>query len=860
MEEEHSIPAGRGAFTDVPTTAEKRDITEAPEKVGATETVQRARERTELNTELWMRLIERAARSRWLVIGVAVLGTAAAAASRLVLGRLVGDTLPPYITLYPVVIVSAILGGAWAGLFATGLAAATVTAMFLWPLDHAEITGLVLFVGINVATSFIGGALRTAWSRVRATANELSETMRLLDMACVLALDLNGRITRWNSGCQWRFGFSRSEALGRRYFELLQTRSHETWEKIRAILLAKGCWVGEMVHTTANGREVVCQSEWSLWRNSDGQPVAFLVAGTDVTQRKAVEQRLRLQSAAMDAAADSIMITDRDGTIQWVNTAFSRLTGYSLAEVIGRNPRLLKSGKTDPAVYPQLWQTILAGKVWHGQVINKRKDGQLYTEEMTIAPVCNAEGAIANFVASKTDVTVRLAAGEALREQARLATLRADATQALQQPGATQDLLQRIAGLLVERLDAAFARVWTLDGTGQTLELRASAGLYTHLNGEHGRIPVGGQLKIGRIAQERQPHVTNQVLGDPLVPHQDWARREGLEAFAGWPLLLEGNLLGVVALFARHPLSEAAVETFGLVAGTVAQFLGRKQTEEALRHALDELAGANTEMESKIEELRSAKANLAALNRGLENIVQDRTAKLRKSLDELEHYSYSITHDMRAPLRAMRSYASLLLRGSGANLTSNEREWLRNIAVSADRMDRLILDALDYSKTMREELPISAVDADALLRDILRSYPAFHPVMAKIEVQGTLPTVIGNAAGLTQCFSNILNNAVKFVPPGQMPHVRIRVEPEGARVRLWFEDNGIGIAKEHHERIFEMFHRLSEDYEGTGIGLALVKKVAEKMNGRVGVESEPGHGSRFWLDLEAAPVARQEAA
>jgi signal transduction histidine kinase len=208
----------------------------------------------------------------------------------------------------------------------------------------------------------------------------------------------------------------------------------------------------------------------------------------------------------------------------------------------------------------------------------------------------------------------------------------------------------------------------------------------------------------------------------------------------------------------------------------------------------------------------------------------------------------------------MRSYATLLLQGHQGRLTSEEREWLQNISSSADRMDQLILDALDYNKAMRQELPLMAVDVHALLRDILDSYPEFHPSVARITIQGTLPPVIGNRAGLTQCFSNLLNNAVKFVPPGQMPQVCIRAERNGGRVRLWFEDKGIGIAKEHHERIFEMFQRLSNEYEGTGIGLALVRKVAGQMNGRVGVESEPGQGSRFWLELGAAEAERQEAA
>ncbi len=111
--------------------------------------------------------------------------------------------------------------------------------------------------------------------------------------------------------------------------------------------------------------------------------------------------------------------------------------------------------------------------------------------------------------------------------------------------------------------------------------------------------------------------------------------------------------------------------------------------------------------------------------------------------------------------------------------------------------------------------------------------------------------LLGNEAGLTQCFSNILTNAVKFVQPGKVPKVRIWAENRGEYVRLWFEDNGIGIAKRHQEQIFVMFQRLSRSYEGTGIGLALVSKAVERMQGKVGVESEEGNGSRFWIELKS---------
>jgi PAS domain S-box-containing protein len=167
----------------------------------------------------------------------------------------------------------------------------------------------------------------------------------------------------------------------------------------------------------------------------------------------------------------------------------------------------------------------------------------------------------------------------------RQAALRADVSAALAEPvGSLQSILQRNAEAVVRHLDAAFARIWTLNQQESMLELQASAGLYTHLNGSHSRVPVG-KLKIGLIAEERQPHMTNDVRTDPRISDQEWARDQGMVSFAGYPLLVEDRVVGVIAMFARHPLTEDTVEALASVAATIAQGIERKRAEEALRES-----------------------------------------------------------------------------------------------------------------------------------------------------------------------------------------------------------------------------------------------------------------------------------
>ena len=143
------------------------------------------------------------------------------------------------------------------------------------------------------------------------------------------------------------------------------------------------------------------------------------------------------------------------------------------------------------------------------------------------------------------------------------------------------------------------------------------------------------------------------------------------------------------------------------------------------------------------------------------------------------------------------------------------------------------------------------VDMDRMVRDVIGIYPAWQPPRVEILIAGTIPVVFANEALLSQCVSNLLTNAVKFVAPGAQPKVRIWSESLDNRVRVWFEDNGVGIAKQNEMRIFRMFERIypANEYDGTGIGLTIVRKAIERMGGKVGFESELGKGSRFWLEL-----------
>jgi PAS domain S-box-containing protein len=238
----------------------------------------------------------------------------------------------------------------------------------------------------------------------------------------------------------------------------------------------------------------------------------------------------------------------------------------------------------------------------------------------------------------------------------------------------------------------------------------------------------------------------------------------------------------------------------------------------------------------------------------LEEAVAERTARLREANAELEAFSYSLSHDMRGPLRAILGYTEIAVQDLGSGMPTGVRDYLDKVMNAAHRLDRLIRDVLAFSRLSRQPVERRPIDLQPLLQGIIRERPELQEPRAEVRVESPLPMVLGDEASLTQCLTNLLDNAVKFVTANVKPQVRVWAEDAGAIVRVWIADNGIGIPASSRERVFKLFERnnRSSQYEGTGVGLAIVRKAVERMGGEVGVESEEGRGSRFWLELTAA--------
>jgi PAS domain S-box-containing protein len=274
-----------------------------------------------------------------------------------------------------------------------------------------------------------------------------------------------------------------------------------------------------------------------------------------------------------------------------------------------------------------------------------------------------------------------------------------------------------------------------------------------------------------------------------------------------------------------------------------------------------EEGGAPREFISIIADISARKAAEAAvrdLTATLEARVEERTKQLSEVIAELDAFAYSISHDLRAPLRGMEGFARILLEDYGEALGPDGGRYAERIVAAATRMEGLIQDILAYSRLSRDAVELVPVDLGQMVdRAVaeLREGGAPGGAEAEVAVEHPLPQVLGSRPVVGQILVNLLSNAAKFTAPGDRPRIRVRAEPRGDRLRLWVEDNGIGLAGEHLSRIFNVFERLhgGEAYPGTGIGLAIVRKGAERLGGAAGVESEGlGRGSRFWVEFRPA--------
>ncbi len=500
-----------------------------------------------------------------------------------------------------------------------------------------------------------------------------------------------------------------------------------------------------------------------------------------------------LFATTLTSIGDAVIATDRQGKVAFMNPVAEKLTGWTQEEARGvplENPFKIINELTRTITENPVTKVLEKGTVvgLANHTLLVAKDGTERPIDDSAAPIRQSDGSLTGVVLVFRDVTARRAADLTAR---------------------------RLAAIVENAEDAIIGK--SLDGKIQSWNQGAE-----RIFGYRAAEVIGKSIYL-LIPWDRE--------GEEREIIARLSRGERLQHFETRRVVKDGHEIDVS--LSVSPVKDSSGRVIG-ASKILRDITAQKETEKALRESQKRL-------QSQAEELERA--------------VAARTEQLQATVAELEAFCYSLSHDMRAPLRAIQSYTQIVLDENCANLGSEGADFLKRVIRAAERVDRLIQDVLAYTRLSRHEIVLQPVDIERLITDIIQERPEFQSPKADIQIEGSLPLVLGHGVSLTQCVTNLLDNAVKFVAPGVRPNVRICSDAVDGQARLWFVDNGIGIDREAQRRLFEMFQRVhnnSQEYEGTGIGLAIVRKAVERMSGQVGVESEPGKGSRFWLQLQKA--------
>ncbi len=319
----------------------------------------------------------------------------------------------------------------------------------------------------------------------------------------------------------------------------------------------------------------------------------------DISERKNAEDILKAErnkaQTYLDIAGVLIVALDAEGLVTLVNKRGLEITGYEEQEMLGRSWFDLCIPEPMREEVRKVFNSLMTGSVKPVEYFENtilRKDGLERILAFHNAVVRTESGDVSGILSSGEDITEQKWAHDQLNQRVHQAALGAEVGVALTRGGDLRATLQLCAKAITHHLNAAFSRIWTLNEQENVLELQASAGMYTHINGAHGRVPVG-KFKVGRIAEERKPHLTNQVIGDPRIAEQEWARKEGMVAFAGYPLIVQDRLVGVMAMFSRSRIPETTMSSVASVADVIALGIERKKNEESLREYGNELTALN---------------------------------------------------------------------------------------------------------------------------------------------------------------------------------------------------------------------------------------------------------------------------
>jgi len=727
----------------------------------------------------------------------------------------------------------------------------------------------------------------------------------------MVVVDQRGEIVLLNVQAEKQFGYSRDELVGQPVTNIIPEGFAERIiaDDLRsaADALAQVMGTGiELVALRRDGTEFPIEIMLSPLESAEG--ILVTAAIRNISVRRAAEARYR---GLLEAAPDAMVVVDQRGEIVLLNVQAEKQFGYSRDELVGQPvTNIIPVGFAERIIADDLRSTAdaLAQVIGTGlELVALRRDGTEFPIEIMLSPLESAEGILVT--AAIRDISVRKAAEEHLRRTTQLL----ETTQTVARVGgweldlvhdtlfwndetyrihetspaefsptlatAIQFYAPESIPLVTAAVEDAIERGTPFDlelelitATGRRISVRAMGtvtvvqGRTTKISGAFQDISVRKAAEVryrGLLEAAPDAMVVVDQAGGIVVLNVQAEKQFGYQRdeLLGQPvtnIIPEGFAERIIADDLR-----SAADALAQVIGTGIELVARRKdgTEFPIEIMLSPLESAEgTLVTAAIRDISVRKAAVAELRHLYEEVEQrvvERTAKLGAANQELESFSYSISHDLRAPLRAINGFASSLARRHRDSLDEQGRHYVDTIVAASESMGVLIDELLDYSRLGRRSVRAEAVPLGPIATRLRMVFgDRMAELGATLEVIEPLATPKGDPTLLERVLVNLIDNALTYHRLDVAPHVTVSATRRGQRVAIAVADNGIGIPAEYRERIFDVFARLHADdeYPGTGIGLAIVRKAARVMGSDITVESTEGQGSTFSLEL---PVAKK---